>query len=296
MRARGRGLGTAAAIVVALVWTLPLTGVLITAVRPADTAATDGWWRVVTDPSLTLDNVQAVLGGQGPVRSMWSATLSSVAISVPATLLVVGVGLLTASAIAWTDLPGRRAVHLVAVGALFVPVQALLVPLVTAYDDTGLRGTLPGLWLAHLALGLPLAVVLLTAAVRTVPTDLVDAARTDGAGHLDILRRVVAPLAAPAIAAVALFQFLLVWNDLLVAASLLGDPRGAHAPLPLVLADIVRTWPNSLHLHGAAALVTIAVPLVVFAVLHRLLTSVLGAAANGPGVVSAGTPPARRPD
>ncbi len=290
------GLGRALAVLVAIVWTLPLTGVLVTALRPAPDAVALGWWTVVTDPSLTVDHLRTVLQGEGPVRSMWSATWSSLAISLPATVLVVALGLGAAYALVWTTGRSRRILHLVAVALLFVPLQAVLVPLVSAYDDTGLRGSLPGLWLAHAAFGLPLAVVLLAAAIRTVPHDLVDAARTDGAGHLAVLGRVVTPLVAPAVLGVALLQFLVVWNDLLVSATLLGDPRSSNAPLPLVLADIVRTWPNELHLHGAAVLVTVAVPLVVFAVLHRVLTHTLVAGSNPSALLSADTPRPRRAD
>jgi alpha-glucoside transport system permease protein len=271
-------IGMAGAVAVALVWTLPLIGLAVTALRPPQQAVERGWWSVVTDPSLTLENLRSVLGGAGPVSGLWGALWSSMAIAVPATALTVVVALAAAYGLAWTR--GRAQVigHLTVVALLFVPLQAVLIPLVTVYDRTGLQGTLPGLWMAHLAFGLPLAVLLLSGAMRLVPSDLVDAARTDGAGHLDVLGKVVLPLALPAVAGVAALQFLLVWNDFLVAATLLGDPRASGAPLPLALADLVRTWPQELHLHAAGVVVTAAVPLVVFLGLHRLLTGSLVAA------------------
>jgi alpha-glucoside transport system permease protein len=269
--------GAAAAVAFALVWTLPLTGLVVTAVRSPATATTRGWWTVVTDPSLTLDNLRTVLGGAGPTPGLWGALWSSVAIALPATVLTVTLAVLAAYGLVWTDLPGRRLAHLGAIALLFVPLQAVLIPLVAVYDDTGLRGTWPGLWLAHLAFGLPLAVVLLAGAMHLVPADLVDAARTDGADHGDTLRRVVLPLVVPAVAGVAALQFLIVWNDLLVAATLFGRPDGGGAPLPLVVAELVRTWPQELHLQGAGALVTVAVPLVMFAAYHRLIGASLAA-------------------
>jgi alpha-glucoside transport system permease protein len=270
-------IGTAIAVLVGVLWTLPLAGLLVAALRSPEVSVRRGWWTIVSEPALTLDNVRTVLDGAGPAPGLWGALGSSFAIAVPATVLTVAVATLAAYALVWTKVPGRSVAHLVAVGLLFVPLQAVLIPLVAAYDDTGLRGTWPGLWFAHLAFGLPLAIVLLGGAMRLVPTELVDAARTDGAGHLDTLRRVVLPLALPAVVGVTALQFLLVWNDFLVAATLLGE-AGSSAPLPLALAELVRTWPSELHLHGAGALVTVCVPLVVFAGLHRLLAASMTAA------------------
>lgn len=263
------------AIVVAVVavWTLPITGLVITALRPADQAVTSGWWTVVTDPSLTLGNVREVLGSSGTSPGMFDSFLASLAIAVPATVLLVVIAAIAAYALAWGPVHGRDWMLAGAVILLFVPVQVTLIPLVAAYDEIGLRGTWPGLWLAHVAFGLPLAVVLLRAAMAMVPADLVDAARTDGAGHLDTMRRVVLPLVMPALAGVAALQFLLVWNDFLVAATLLGAPEAGTAPLPLGLAELVSARPQEHHLLSAATLVTLIVPLGVYAALHRLVIS-----------------------
>lgn len=258
---------------VALVWTLPITGLALSAVQPASRAATAGWWTIATRPSLSLGNLRDVLAGSGPTPGMFESLVASLAVAVPATVLLVVLGTLAAYALAWIDVPGRHWWVAGALVLLFVPVQVTLVPLVAAYDSTGLRGTWPGLWLAHLAFGLPLAVVLLRGAMGQVPADLIDAARTDGAGHLHVLGRIVVPLVVPALVGVAALQFLVVWNDFVVAAALLGGPDAGTAPLPLALADLVRARPQEHHLLNAASLVTIVVPLVLYASLHRLVLS-----------------------
>jgi alpha-glucoside transport system permease protein len=280
-----RAVGTASSVtgrvvvaLVAIVWTLPATGAILTALRPSEIGGGAGWWNVVTDPRITLDNLRDVLAGSGPAPGMWESFSASLAIALPATALLVTLAAPAAYALAWISFPGRTWLFLAAVALVFAPIQVALVPLVAVYDGTGLRGTWPGLWLAHVAFGLPLAVVLLRGAMASVPADLVDAARSDGASHLDTLWRVVVPLTIPALAAVTVLQFLVVWNDFLVAATLLGGPDPGTAPLPLALADLVRARPQDHHLLSAGALVTITVPLVVFAAMHRLVLAATGAA------------------
>lgn len=268
----------ASLIAIVAVWTLPITGLLLNALQSPQPGSTSGWWQQVTDPHLSVDNVRAVLAGSAATSSMFDSLLASLAVALPSAALVVVIASLAAYALAWAPLPGRRLMLAATVILVIIPVQVSLVPLVAAYDSTGLRGSIPGLWLAHVAFGLPLAVVLLRAAMVEVPVDVIDAARTDGAGHLDVLGRIVVPLVVPAIVAVATLQFLLVWNDLVVTTALLGGPDAGAVPLPLALADLVSSHPQDHPLLAAGALVTVLVPLGVYALLSRLVITATEAA------------------
>lgn len=259
--------------VVAVIWTLPLTGLALRAVQEPDAAATSGWWTLLRETQPSTTNLREVLSGSPSTVSFFDAMIDSLLVAVPATVLLLAVASLAAHALAWGHLPASRAILGTVVALVILPVQVALVPLVAAYDATGLRGTLPGLWLAHVAFGLPLAVLLLRSAMLEVPGDVVDAARADGAGHLDVLRMVVGPLVVPAIVAVAALQFLLVWNDLVVTIALVGGPDAATTPLPVALSHLVGTYPTADSVLAAGALVTLVVPLVVYAALSRLAVS-----------------------
>ncbi len=278
-----RLLRRSALVVIAVVWTLPITGLVVNALRSPVAGSTSGWWNVVSDPQPSIESLRSVLSGSTATPSLFDALLSSLAVAVPSTVLVVGLGTLAAYALAWTDVPGRRTLIGAAVVLVVVPVQVALIPLVAAYDATGLRGGVVGLWLAHAAFGLPLAVLLLWAAMREVPADLVDAARSDGAGHFAVLGRIVAPLVVPALVGVATLQFLLVWNDLVVTVALLGDAHGGVVPLPLALAALVSAHPQADTLLAAGAVVTLVVPLAIYAALSRVVVGATEAVTLGQG-------------
>ena len=217
---------------------VPLLGVVVTALRPAADVAADGWWNVVADPSLTLDNLRVVLG-DGPSGGAMDALVDSLLVAVPAVALTVALATLTAGALRRLEGAGATVLRVALVAAAVVPLAAVVRPIFDVYDAVGLTGTLPGVWLAHVALGLPLVTLLV---VR-------------GAGW-----------AAPGpsvLAAAAAVHLLLVWNDYLVSVTVLGGADADVVPSTVHLAALVASRGEELHLVAAAALVTLLVPVVV---------------------------------
>lgn len=255
-------------ITLALLWTLPSLGLLISSIRPpADVLAT-GWWTVFQHPfeftQYSLENYRAVLGAAG----MGQALLNSFTIAIPATVMPIAIAAFAAYALAWMEFPGRQWLFLAIVALLVVPLQMTFIPLLRAYRDLGLTGTFTGVWLAHTAYSLPLGIYLLCNYIRALPRDLIEAAAMDGATHWAIFTRVVVPLSMPAIASFAVFQFLWVWNDLLVALVFLGGTPTV-APLTITLTNLVGSRGQDWHLLTAGAFVTMTVPLLVFFALQR---------------------------
>lgn len=268
--------------VIVVVWTLPTVGVLVSSLRPADEVRTSGWWTVYQDPSFTLENYRQVLGvGGGGAEGMWGSFLNSVAIAVPATIVPLGLALFAAYAFAWMTFKGRDWLFVGVVALMVLPLQMVLIPVFGAYSDgisvfgvtvlpdLDITGRWLGVWLAHTAFGLPLAVFVLRSHIGSLPKDLIDAARTDRAGHLAIVWRLVVPLSIPTLAALATFQFLWVWNDYLVAVTFLGGFDPGVSPMTVHLAELVETRGEDQNLLTAGAFITMAVPLVVFFSLQR---------------------------
>ena len=266
-------------------WSLPTMGMLVSSFREERAVKRTGWWTVVTDPQLTLDNYRAVFSTQGTdAPDLWQHFWNSVAIAVPATIIPIAFAAFAAYAFAWMEFPGRRTLFVVVVGLLVVPLQLSLVPLLqlytggahltvfgetlTLFPDLDLNGTPTAVWLTHIAFGLPLAIFLLHNYFAALPKDLIEAARIDGADHLTIFWRMVLPLSVPALAAFAIFQFLWVWNDYLVAVTFVGGARD-NAPLTVRLASLSGGRGQDWHLLTAAAFVSIALPLAVFFSLQR---------------------------
>lgn len=248
---------------IGLVWLLPSIGLLITSFRPAADMRASGWWTVITNPQFTLDNYQRVLEAEG----MGGAFLNSVFITVPSTLLPLLVASLAAFALAWISFPFRDAVFLIIVGLLVVPVQVGFIPLVTAMSGTPLLSGFGGVWLAHTAFALPFGIFLLRNFFITLPKDLIEAARIDGASSLQIFRNIIMPLSVPAIASYGIFQFLWVWNDLLMA--LVYVQRNAAQPMPVKITQLLGTYGTEWSLLAAASFLVMVVPLVVFFSLQR---------------------------
>jgi len=249
---------------IGLIWLLPTVGLLITSFRPASEILSSGWWEVFAGRiNFTLENYETVLGSQG----MGQAFINSIVISVPATIFTLLAAALAAYGFAWVDFPYRDSVFLVVVGLLLVPIQMTLIPLVELLRDIGLYGTMPGLWLAHTAFGLPFGVFLLRNFFITLPRDLIEAARIDGASTWGIFRRVVVPLSVPALASFAIFQFLWLWNDLLVALVL--APRPSGLPMTTQVQSLLGTFGTEWHLLAAASFLIMIVPLAVFFSLQR---------------------------
>jgi len=250
--------------IVGLIWLLPTIGLLITSFRPASEIFTTGWWEVFGGRlNFTLDNYAEVLGSQG----MLEAFINSISITVPATIFPVVLAALAAFGFAWVDFPFRDTVFLVVVGLLLVPLQMTLIPLVELFAVMGIFGTFIGLWIAHTAFALPFGIFLLRNFFITLPRDLIEAARIDGAGNVKIFRMIVLPLSVPALASFAIFQFLWTWNDLLMA--LVFAPRPGGLPMTTQVNSLLGTFGTEWHLLAAASFLIMAVPLIVFFSLQR---------------------------
>jgi alpha-glucoside transport system permease protein len=243
---------------VALFWMVPVVGLLIASLRPERASTASGWWTVLTAPTqLTLDNYGELLSNPVLLRSLGNTVL----IAVPSTVLVVVIGALAAYALAWIEFPGRDWVVVGVVGLLVVPVQVALIPVARLFGALGVYGSVAGVVLFHVAFGLPFAVFLLRGFFAGIPRDLLEAARMDGGSELLVLRRVVVPLGLPAIASLAIFQFLWVWNDLLVALVFADE---ASAPITVALRSELRQFGSNIDVLASGAFVSMLVPLVVF--------------------------------
>ena len=250
--------------VVGLIWLLPTVGLLITSFRPASEIFTTGWWEVFGGRlNFTLDNYSEVLGSQGMLESF----INSVSITIPSTIFPVILAALAAFGFAWIDFPFRDTLFLVVVGLLLVPLQMTLIPLVELFASMGIFGTFIGLWVAHTAFALPFGIFLLRNFFITLPRDLIEAARIDGAGNVKIFRMIVLPLSVPALASFAIFQFLWTWNDLLMA--LVFAPRPGGLPMTTQVNSLLGTFGTEWHLLAAASFLIMAVPLIVFFSLQR---------------------------
>ncbi len=253
---------------ICLVWSLPTIGLLVSSFRSQAAMAATGWWEAILRPfeddAWTLRNYVDVLTKEG----MGEAFLNSLVVTIPSTLLPITVAAFAAYGFAWLRFPGRRLLFGAIIALLVVPIQMTLVPLLRLYVDLGLTGTFPGIWLLHTGIGLPLAIYLLSNAIAQLPGELLEAAAIDGASHLEIFVRIVLPLARPALASFAIFQFLWIWNDLLVALVFLGTDRSV-AVLPAALYQLIGTRGEAWYILTAGAFVTMVLPLVVFLALQR---------------------------
>jgi alpha-glucoside transport system permease protein len=247
-----------ALVVVALFWLLPVLGLLVASLRPESDNTASGWWTVFTKPAeLTLTNYGSLLSDREMLGSLWNTVL----ISVPATALVVVIGALAAYALAWIEFPGRDWVTVAVVALLVVPVQIALIPVARLLGAVGLYGSIAGVVLFHVAFGLPFAIFLLRNFFAGIPRDLLEAARMDGGKEWLIFWKLVLPIAAPAIASLAIFQFLWVWNDLLVALVFANE---SSAPITVALRGQLRQFGNNIDVLSAGAFLSMLVPLVVF--------------------------------
>jgi alpha-glucoside transport system permease protein len=261
-----------AAIVIAVLWTIPTVGLLITSFRPEEDVTSSGWWTIFTDPSVTLDNYEQILSGEGTPFSTYF--VNTVVITIPAVLIPLILATMAAYAFAWMRFPGRNLLFIAVFALQIVPIQVTLIPLLSLYVDAGLAGRdAPGggfytIWLSHSTFALPLAIYLLHNFMSQIPGELIESARVDGAGHVQIFRRIMLPLMAPAIAAFGIFQFLWVWNDLLVALVFAGGSPDT-APLTVWLGELTGTRGQDWFLLSAGAFVVTIVPLIVFLSLQR---------------------------
>ena len=262
-RLTGRG-ASVAAVILAVLWTLPTFGLLVSSFRPERAIKTTGWWTFFSNPVVTLDNYRTVLSGDSSA-SLSTGFINSLIIVVPSVLIPISLALLASYALAWIDFPGRNVLFVSIFALQIVPIQVTLLPLLTLYNQAGPPGFWR-IWLSHSIFALPLAIFLLHNFMKEIPRELIEAARVDGAGHVKIFISVLLPLLKPAIAAFGIFQFLWVWNDLLVALVFAGSE---FAPITLSLFNLSGTRDNAWHLLSAGAFISIAVPVVVFLSLQR---------------------------
>jgi alpha-glucoside transport system permease protein len=269
-------------IVLSLLWTIPTFGLLVTSFRPAGDVANSGWWTAFLHPSLTLSNYDTVLfqSGFGVSNGLMPYVINSLAITIPGTIFPLIIASMAAYALAWIRFKGSDVVFFVVFALQVVPLQMALVPLLqlfsggahvgsaTIIPDLGISGTYWPVWIAHTMFALPLAIFLLHNFIAQLPGELMEAATVDGANHFRILRSIVLPLSTPAIASFTIFQFLWVWNDLLVALTFAGGTP-AVAPMTVRLAQLAGSFGSHWEALTAGAFISILIPLVVFFALQR---------------------------
>jgi alpha-glucoside transport system permease protein len=272
--------GSAVAIVIAILWTAPTFGLALSSFRPEDQIKTTGWWTFFKSPQLTLENYREVLFGTSlSSGQMASFLINSIVITVPSVLLPVALATFAAYALAWLPFKGRDWVFIGIFALQVVPLQMALVPLLSLFSRgvtvAGFHvlpawelGGFAQVWFAHTCFALPLGIFLLHNFISELPGELMEAARVDGATHGVILRRIVLPLAAPALATFALFQFLWVWNDLLVALIFAGG-TAESAPMTVRLAQMAGTRGDEWQRLTSGAFVSAIIPLIVFLSLQR---------------------------
>jgi alpha-glucoside transport system permease protein len=251
---------------IGLIWLVPTVGLLVTSFRPRADIQSTGWWDIF-NLHLTLENYSQVLQAQG----MFQAFLNTVFIAVPSTLLPLGICAMAAYAFSWMRFPFRDTLFLIIVGLLMVPVQVAFIPVLTGmrelFPDLQLTRGYGAVWLAHTAFALPFGIFLLRNFFITLPPDMIEAARIDGASDVRIFRMIVVPVSVPAIAAYGIFQFLWVWNDLLMALVFVQD--SSKYPMTRAIQSLLSQYGTEWHLLAAGAFLVMIVPLIVFFSLQR---------------------------
>ena len=249
-------------------WMVPAAGLLISSFRPFSAITASGWWIALSPPfNFTLDNYAKVLSSSNLGHSLFNSFM----ISIPATIIPVTIAAFAAYAFSWMKFPGRDWLFLGLVALLAVPLQLSFVPVLRAYVSLGLTPVnwgFVGIWLAHTGYGLPFSIYLLANFFRALPSDLFESAEIDGAGTLTVFFRIVLPLAVPAVASLIIFQFLWIWNDLLVALIYVGGSENV-APVTVTLGNLTNSLGQGYHLLTAAAFISMIIPLIVFLSLQR---------------------------
>ena len=247
-----------------VLWFIPTLGLLVSSFRNEADVKTSGWWTVITDPfsQWTFDSYRQVLES-----GMANSFVNSIVVSVPATVLPIMIAAFAAYAFTFMRFWGRNVLFMLIVGLLVVPLQVAFVPLLNLFTDYELNGTFLAVWLAHTGFGMPLAVYILRNYMSSLPHEIIESAEIDGASHFQTFWRLIVPMSVPALAAFAIFQFLWVWNDLLVALIFLG--AGDNEVVTITLRDLIGDKGQEWHLLTAGAFITMTVPLLVFFSLQR---------------------------
>ncbi|MBC8262793.1 MAG: carbohydrate ABC transporter permease [Anaerolineales bacterium] len=255
-------------LVICLIWSLPTVGLLISSLRPPADLQTSGWWTVFAHPFeasvWTVQNYQDVITAE----AMGTAFLNSLLVTIPSVVIPITIAAFAAYAFAWLQFPGRNLFFAIVVALMVVPLQMALIPMLRLYTQYDLNGTFLGVWLFHTGFGLPLAVYLLYGYISTLPGEIIESAHIDGASPFTTFTRLVLPLSVPVIASFAIFQFLWVWNDLLVALVFLGTKREVYI-VSTRLAELVGQRGQDWHVLTAGAFISMIVPLIIFFSLQR---------------------------
>ena len=272
-------------IAIMALWLLPTFGLLVNSVRPAQAVASSGWWTGLFPPyNFTLENYQQVLSRGG----MSQAFVNSLLITIPSTIIPIAVAAFAAYAFSWMKFPGRDILFVAIIGLLVIPLQTTFVPLLNLLGPKGIHllGAGPGafvaVWMAHTGYGLPFAIYLLRNYMGGLPREVFESASIDGAGHATAFFRLALPMSVPAIAALVIFQFLFVWNDLLVALMFIGAANAPNLPLTMAVASLATSLGGDWQLLMAAAFISMALPLIVFFALQRyFVRGITGGAVKG---------------
>jgi alpha-glucoside transport system permease protein len=268
-----------------VIWAIPTVALLISSFRPAAEVNRTGWWTAFFPPyEFTFQNYTEVLARQG----LDLAFVNSLIITIPSTIIVLTVAAFAAYAFAWMEFPGRQVLFVVVVGLLVVPLQITLIPVLRLFNGLQLpfvgevNGTFLAVWLAHTGYGLPFAVYLLRNYMGGLPKEVFESASIDGANPATAFFRLALPMSVPVIASLAIFQFLFVWNDLLVSLIYIGPTRSENLPMTVVISNLVSSLGGETHFLTAAAFLTMALPLVVFLALQRyFVRGITGGAVKG---------------
>ncbi|MDO8105895.1 carbohydrate ABC transporter permease [Isoptericola sp. b441] len=270
-------------VLLTILWTIPTFGLLVTSLRPQADVGTSGWWEVFTHPSFTLENYQTVLfsGGYNVQGGLMPFVVNSLVVSIPGTLFPLAIAAMAAYALAWVPFRGSNFLFFTIFALQVVPLQLALVPLlrlfntgvhigsVPVFPALGITGNFASLWVTHTIFAMPLAIFLLHNFMAQLPRDVMEAATVDGANVFLTFRRIVLPLSMPSIAAFAIFQFLWVWNDLLISLTFVGAGKDSVSPLTTRLSQLVGNFGSHWELLAPSAFVAIVIPLIVFFALQR---------------------------
>lgn len=272
---------SAIAVIIAVLWTIPTFGLLVSSIRPEKDINQSGWWTFFTNPSFTLDNyAQVLFQGSTTNPPLFQFFFNSFALTIPAVVFPITLALFAAYALAWFNFRGKDTIFFIIFGLQVVPLQLTLIPLLQLFakglvigdtviiPDLGITGTFIPIWIAHTIFGLPLAVFLLHNFLSQIPRELIEAGRVDGANWFTLFSKIVLPLSVPAIASFSIFQFLWVWNDLLVGLTFGGGVKQV-APMTVRIAEMVGSRGSGWELLTAGAFVSMIVPLIVFFALQR---------------------------
>ncbi len=262
---------------VVLLWVLPTIGIMLTSFRSRDDASSGGWWELILKPSgfgnMTFDNYQRAIQG----TNLGEGFVNSMAIALPATFIPILVAAFAAYAFTFMKFPGRDVLFVIIVGLLVVPNFVSFVPMLKLYRDLGMGGTFPAVWLFHVGFGMSLAIFMIRNYMATLPNTIIESAKIDGASHFQTFFQLVLPMSVPVLASFAIFQFLWVWNDLLVALVFLGP--GEKAPMTVSISQLLGQQGQNQELVTASGMFSMIVPIIVFLSLQRFFVRGLTAGA-----------------